>query len=569
MKEIKEHFETILCEASKIGVENLSNENSKQRISNDKNNLLLSLNKDNFIKIPFVGDFNAGKSSLLNSFIGRDLLPTNIVPETAVSYELYYDETECLELIRENNQIEKYPLTAIGDLKVKPGDVVNVYINNEKIKQLNERNIVIVDMPGIDSGIEAHNNAILNYIQEGTFFVVVNDIEQGTLRRTTLSFIDEIKKYSLSLAVILSKSDKKPAEEHNNIKSLIEQQAKASFGKEVQVEITSATTNNIEGIEKILANIDAKEFVKIKYSNAIENFVSGIIDELTIRLQLLSIDTSDFDEKIKQLEEKKQEALESLKSEETKGQNIEGSVQDILDDVRNALMQKSTTLATLVFNSKNNSQELNAELLSIIRPVLINSFKREINEYQEVISKCVMDFSMDLDNILKEKDNKVLAGVQEAVGTTMDKAVLEKLLQKGLENLAKRLVGYKSLQLLLGGLSKFLGPIVAIIINFLPDILRMIFGKGKEAKINEIKQKLESEVYGKIVESLREQVTLILSEQREETIKGMHQVIIEKAQQIDDNINQIKLEKETNKQEIEKEIATINTAIINLQNLMA
>jgi hypothetical protein len=269
------------------------------------------------------------------------------------------------------------------------------------------------------------------------------------------------------------------------------------------------------------------------------------------------------------LEEKKQEALESLKSEETKGQNIEGSVQDILDDVRNALMQKSTTLATLVFNSKNNSQELNAELLSIIRPVLINSFKREINEYQEVISKCVMDFSMDLDNILKEKDNKVLAGVQEAVGTTMDKAVLEKLLQKGLENLAKRLVGYKSLQLLLGGLTKFLGPIVAIIINFLPDILRMIFGKGKEAKINEIKQKLESEVYGKIVESLREQVTLILSEQREETIKVMHQVIIEKAQQIDDNINQIKLEKETNKQEIEKEIATINTAIINLQNLMA
>ena len=180
-----------------------------------------------------------------------------------------------------------------------------------------------------------------------------------------------------------------------------------------------------------------------------------------------------------------------------------------------------------------------------------------------------MDFSMDLDNILKEKDNKVLAGVQEAVGTTMDKAVLEKLLQKGLENLAKRLVGYKSLQLLLGGLSKFLGPIVAIIINFLPDILRMIFGKGKETKINEIKQKLESEVYGKIVESLREQVTLILSEQREETIKVMHQVIIEKAQQIDDNINQIKLEKETNKQEIEKEIATINTAIINLQNLMA
>jgi hypothetical protein len=151
----------------------------------------------------------------------------------------------------------------------------------------------------------------------------------------------------------------------------------------------------------------------------------------------------------------------------------------------------------------------------------------------------------------------------------MDKVVLEKLLQKGLENLAKRLVGYKSLQLLLGGLSKFIGPVVVIIINFLPDILKLIFGKGKEAKINEIKQKLESEVYGKIVESLREQVLVILSEQREETSKVMYQVIVDKAQQFDDNINQIKAEKEANKQEVEKEIATINSAISKLQEIIA
>ena len=527
------------------------------------------LDKDSYIKIPFVGDFNAGKSSLLNAYIGRDLLPTNVVPETAVSYELYYSETERLELFRENTNIGQYPLNEIGNLQVKPGDIVNVYINNEKIKDLNERNIVIVDMPGIDSGIEAHNNAILNYIQEGTFFVVVNDIEQGTLRRSTLSFIDEIKKYSLSLAIVISKADKKPLEEHANIKELIEKQAAASFGKNVQVEITSASTNNIEGIKRILLGINAEEFVNLKYTNVVESFVNGIIDELALRLQLLNTDTTDFDEKIKMLEEKKKEALESLKSEEKNGQNIQDSVQDILDDVKNALMQKSTTLATLVLNSKNNTQELSAELISIIRPVLINSFKREISEYQDVVSKCVMDFSEDLDNIILEKDNKLLDNIQTTVASTMEKEALEKMLQKGLDILAKRLVGFKSLQLLLGGLSRFLGPAVAIIINFMPDILRLIFGKGKDAKINEIKQKLESEVYGKIVESLREQVMVILSEQREETTKAMYQVIIEKAQQFDDNINQIKAEKEANKQEIEKETASIKTAIDNLQKIIA
>lgn len=568
MKQI-DKFKNILLEAVSIAQKSLATDASKEKVLKEKNDLLSRLDKDSYIKIPFVGDFNAGKSSLLNAYIGRDLLPTNVVPETAVSYELYYSETERLELFRENINIGQYPLNEIGNLQVKPGDIVNVYINNEKIKDLNERNIVIVDMPGIDSGIEAHNNAILNYIQEGTFFVVVNDIEQGTLRRSTLSFIDEIKKYSLSLAIVISKADKKPLEEHANIKELIEKQAAASFGKNVQVEITSASTNNIEGIKRILLGINAEEFVNLKYTNVVESFVNGIIDELALRLQLLNTDTTDFDEKIKMLEEKKKEALESLKSEEKNGQNIQDSVQDILDDVKNALMQKSTTLATLVLNSKNNTQELSAELISIIRPVLINSFKREISEYQDVVSKCVMDFSEDLDNIILEKDNKLLDNIQTTVASTMEKEALEKMLQKGLDILAKRLVGFKSLQLLLGGLSRFLGPAVAIIINFMPDILRLIFGKGKDAKINEIKQKLESEVYGKIVESLREQVMVILSEQREETTKAMYQVIIEKAQQFDDNINQIKAEKEANKQEIEKETASIKTAIDNLQKIIA
>lgn len=563
------NFKRILVESGVIAQETLVTDASKNKVAKEQSDLVSKLDKDSYIKIPVVGDFNAGKSSLLNAYIGRDLLPTNIVPETAVSYELYYRETEHLELFHDGKNIGTYPLSEIGNITVKPGDIVNVYIDSEKIKDLNDRNIVIVDMPGIDSGIEAHNNAILNYIQEGTFFVVVNDIEQGTLRRSTLSFIDEIKKYSLSLAIVISKADKKPEEEHANIKALIEKQASASFGKDVQVEITSVVSNNIVGLDDILSKIDAEEFVNLKYSSLVEGFVNGIIDELTLRLQLLNTDSNSFDEKIKLLEEKKNEALDSLKAENVNVQDIEGSVQDILDDVKNALMQKSTTLATLVLNSKNNSQELSAELVSIIRPVLINSFKREIGEYQEVISKCVMDFSVDMDNILQEKDNAVLGGITDVVTSSMDKVVLEKLLQKGLENLAKRLVGYKSLQLLLGGLSRFLGPVVAIIINFLPDILRMIFGKGKEAKINEIKQKLEYEVYGKIVESLREQVLVILSEQREETTKVMYQVIVDKAQQFDDNINQIKAEKEANKQEVEKEIATINSAISNLQNIIA
>ena len=175
-----------------------------EKIEADADVLLGRITKDNFIKIPFVGDFSSGKSSLLNAYIGSDLLPTNILPETAVAYELYYAEDEKLELYSDGVLKEtKNSLSQIKDFNVSPGDVVYVYINNEKIRSLNSRGIVLVDMPGIDSGIEAHNSAILHYIREGSVFMIFTDTEQATLRSSTISFIREIQQYGLSINVIL------------------------------------------------------------------------------------------------------------------------------------------------------------------------------------------------------------------------------------------------------------------------------------------------------------------------------------------------------------------------------
>ena len=176
-------------------------------LKKDEASKTLERNKE--VKIPFIGDFSAGKSSLLNAFMGVDLLPTNLTPETAVSYQLYYDTREHLVIVRGDGSTEEAPVDAIKSLKLTPNDMVNVYVNNDKIRELNARGIVLVDMPGIDSGIEAHNNAITKYLQEGTIFVIVADAEQGTLRNSAISFIREIKQYSLSAAVLINKADKK------------------------------------------------------------------------------------------------------------------------------------------------------------------------------------------------------------------------------------------------------------------------------------------------------------------------------------------------------------------------
>lgn len=188
-----ENYISIVEGANKIAIKNFNNQDSIQRVSACKDKLLSELKSNAYIKIPFVGDFNAGKSSLLNSLMGVNILPTDVVPTTAVSYELYYSETEKLDIYHNGKFKETAPLSKISNLEVVPGDIVVVHINNDFIRQQNEKGIVLVDMPGIDSGIEAHNNAILNYIQEGSFFFLVSPAPQGTLRSVTLQFADELK----------------------------------------------------------------------------------------------------------------------------------------------------------------------------------------------------------------------------------------------------------------------------------------------------------------------------------------------------------------------------------------
>lgn len=564
-----QRFTSTINEAYQIAASNLSNQTSIQKVETSKEELIKELNDDKYVKIPFVGDFSAGKSSLLNSYIGiQDFLPTDILPQTAVSYELYFSENEHLEVWDKDKLKETKPLSQLKSLETKPSYLVKVYINNDKIKALNDRHIIAVDMPGIDSGLEAHSNAIMNYIQKGTHFVVVTDIEQGTLRNSTIQFLNEIKKYGVDVSILLSKSDKKTAADIENIKHTVSELAQRNWGHEVFVGATSAANNTIDDLNTVFDSVDADKLIEEKCKPQVELFINNIINELDVQIKLLLSNKENFTEKIAQLNEAKEKALNSLKEKNDEAQSVEGSTEDILNDINNALNDNASTLATTLY-SKQDSQQISATIVSIIRPVLINSFKREITEYQDVIGSSIQEFSLKVNDIINDKDNKILNGARDLIENTLGKDVLEGLLKKGLDKLAVKLINYKGLSTLFKTLSRILGPIVTILINILPDLLRLIFGKSKETKINEIKQILINKAFGKITESLRPEIESMINEQRQAAQQSMADVISDEAEKYDNNINEIKNKQQANEQEIAQKVEALGLAIKQLQNLMS
>lgn len=537
-----------------------------EKIEADADVLLGRITKDNFIKIPFVGDFSSGKSSLLNAYIGSDLLPTNILPETAVAYELYYAEDEKLELYSDGVLKEtKNSLSQIKDFNVSPGNVVYVYINNEKIRSLNSRGIVLVDMPGIDSGIEAHNSAILNYIREGSVFMIFTDTEQATLRSSTISFIREIQQYGLSINVFLSKADKKPETEVQEIRASVEKVVKSLMSDDSVVGVTSSVEEKYgyKDVEAVLSKVDAEKIFAKRYTGEVDAFISSVIAQFEMQIKLITSNAKDFDSLIEQLSKKKTEAISSLEGKASQAQSLEGSADDILQDIRSALMGASQRLAMVAFSSKGDGKAFESELMSIIRPVLINSFKREMTEYQEVIGESMKDLSADLSSVIS---------VSSTQGESLAKDVLEKLgggnmveslLQKGLSMLLAKFAGKKALTLLVGALS----PVITIVVSFLPDLISLIFGKSNEQKTAEVRDKIESQVIGRVIDGLRPNVEQMLMENRQEAYNEIKAEIENTIEQIDENIKSVMDEKLSSEAEISERVNKLALAVEELKKI--
>lgn len=66
---------------------------------------------------PVVGGFSAGKSTLINSFLGTEILPTAVTPETALATELRYSETDYIEAVTASGGIERHEISEFGSLK--------------------------------------------------------------------------------------------------------------------------------------------------------------------------------------------------------------------------------------------------------------------------------------------------------------------------------------------------------------------------------------------------------------------------------------------------------------------
>lgn len=514
---------------------------AKKEFEKNQEAFINELNGDNYIKVPLVGIFSAGKSSLLNVFTQKpNMLPVDTAPETAVAYELYYGIGECVELYREGKLIEEKNLADIAQLATKPGDIAKVYCKSEPIKALQEKGIILVDMPGIGSGIERHDAAIFNYINRASSFVLLVDAEQGSLRSSTLTFMEELSQYNMHPAVLVSKIDKKPEADVNDIVEYIKFQLKKLGDNDPYVDTVCAVNNKLDGLTGYLDSLDANAMVVKKMGGKLKRIIDAVMEQFKLRVDTRSKDIEDLDGKIKEVEAEINNVKTELPTNNSNADTPEKSTQDILEQVKQALVAKATDIAQMIIDREDN-EVIKATIVSVVRSQVINSLREESEQYSSALGAAVQD------------------AVQHLATIEVDTGFIEDF-----NDIIEAFMPYIELLINAGGIW---GRIAQVLLPFLPSVLNWLFGKSDEQVLEEVRAKVIHKCANQVATGLEPTIFKIVAENQQRIKTQMQEELVAKMEKVKDSLREKLEDINKSKEDIDAEISQLNYAICQLQSI--
>ena len=183
------------------------------------------------VRMPLIGSFSAGKSSLINFLLDESLLSVAVNPETCLPTELRFADDELLILhhpTKEGVPLDRAVLKAQDFGNVESGSWVEVATPSPVLARLD--GMTLVDMPGWESGIEQHSEAIDNYLERSSAYCIVVSVDEGGLKDSLKKIIEELAISKKPMMLVLTKCDKKTPEDVASVLAKVKGQIEAISG---------------------------------------------------------------------------------------------------------------------------------------------------------------------------------------------------------------------------------------------------------------------------------------------------------------------------------------------------
>jgi hypothetical protein len=541
--------------------------------------------------VPVVGAFSSGKSSMINTLLGAGVLPVAITPETSLATELHFSTEEYAEAVKIDGGTARYAINEMEKLTADAAQYgfARLYLNNNRLKEIEP--LVLVDMPGFDSPLDAHNKAILIYLDRGCHYIVLSSVEEGTVSKSLMRRMREIDAFDRGFNFFISKSNLRPKETVDELARHYTETIHDFFDNDAPV--IPLDNTSAEDVVKVLKSLNADRVFLNMYRERLNTLCGECIEALNIKISAASKDEKKIAEAVKELNDSiaKMEKKAANDTADIERRYSGGMVQDIIQDVGGALESSIDELVSVAMSG--NQEETGRRINDIVRSALTMSVKSKLESVnQQIIIDCsssiqgldkiMKDLEID-DNYIQNLSAKIQTAFTElqTVLTTASGPVISKGLALGFRGIGSAISATTILgggaaaggaALAAGGLAAATGglilPIIGIAMIFLPEILGVLFKGSNEQKQREaIRSKLAGEIIPGIKRKLRDEIPNHLNPQIAAMANQVREQYREGLEQHKAQIDKAITEKKTGAVDREKERKELENTRANVLSL--
>ncbi|MFA7097179.1 MAG: hypothetical protein WC383_11975, partial [Gammaproteobacteria bacterium] len=404
-----------------------------------------------------------------------------------------------------------------------------VALNNPSLQSL--PHLAIVDLPGLQSGVQVHSMAIDNYISKSAAYLLIIDPEI-LLREDLIRFMEELQAFSVPVYCLITKSDKKDPTELEQVKDSVQNQILQYFGRNPDgIDIVSAGTPDTEGFRRVLNELEDRsgELLAAAYNDRFRSLLSALERSIITRIENTELDDTQLDrnerELVNKIDAAKQQIAGASEKSRVEAQNAGARwvahIQQVLESNVNAL---------------TNTQMAGGDLQSQIGHICRRAF---IDGYNQYVLPVLKGYGSKLESIVAN----VQVGSsgfsssdqsQEIKAPKQDNSPIKVMIEEILKSIP------------------VIGP-------FLAAIFKAIFGgsKGsaasKEDQKRQIEQRIRSEIIPKVVSSLQEQIKQKVEESISEMNKNTEQALNTNLEQFSDALADIKEQRKAHAESFTKQ----------------
>ncbi len=370
--------------------------------------------------LPLIGEFSAGKTSLINALTDSKVLEIASRPTTATLYQIFFGapENKAVALTAEGEEVE-LQLDALKNDELKKYPTVTLFDTSTKVP----KDIIFVDTPGLSSPDPRHREVLTSILPRVDAILLTVDANQA-VTRSLIDFVKSMRLAEKPIYLILNKIDTKSPSELQDLKRGIARDVDLPIDSLV---CASAYANNISELQQLLSKIQAEKTQIIAKVDALRT--KELISELR-----------SFIAEILRSSSSPKELKEAVRAQERELERLQSNIRQLMERVEEKLSDKvdetQSTLRTQLWSSLNGilskkgisyNDAIKAEVINV-KTILLQNFTRQVATTIREVNASSRDICVQLPSAetidlsqLGEQANVIQMADFDSVGHENDK----------------------------------------------------------------------------------------------------------------------------------------------------